>query len=248
MQLNKAYVEGHQLTIMGDFNIDVSKNTSDSQCWLESMGDLHLHQIVTESTRVTENTSTLLDHVFTSVPHKIRSVKVPRIGISDHYPTCVVFKDSFGRKHSHTTIKDAKTTYYKTCVEDHKGDSKKLWQYLRDIIPTNLKTAPSSLRNNSNNSSISDPEDMCEHFNNFFSTIVNQYVAVQQFSSNFDKLSEMVNSRINSDDAFSIPQLTEEEVCSYLRNLDTHKATGLDGLIKSQDFEDVNLFNSSISD
>ena len=56
MQLNNAYVEGHQLTIMGDFNIDVSKNTSDSQqCWLESMGDLHLHQIVTESTRVTEN-------------------------------------------------------------------------------------------------------------------------------------------------------------------------------------------------
>ena len=59
-------------------------------------------------------------------------------------------------------IRDAKTTYYKTCVEDHKGDSKKLWQYLRDIIPTNLKTATSSLRNNSDNSSISDPEDMCE--------------------------------------------------------------------------------------
>jgi hypothetical protein len=49
--------------------------------------------------------------------------------------------------------------------------------------------------------------------------------------------------------AFSIPQLTEEEVCSYLRNLNTHRATGLiDGLIKSQDFEDVNLFNSSISE
>ena len=68
-------------------------------------GWLYLHQIVTESTRVTENTSTLLDHVFTSVPHKIRSVKVPRIGLSDHYPTCIVFKESFGRKHSHTTIK-----------------------------------------------------------------------------------------------------------------------------------------------
>ena len=127
-------------------------------------------------------------------------------------------------------IRDAKTTYYKTCVEDHKGDSKKLWQYLCDVIPTNLKTAPSSLRNNSDNSSILDPEDMCEHFNNFFSTIVNQYIADQQFSSNFDKLTEMVNSRINNDDAFSIPQLTEEEVCSYLRNLDTHKATGLDVL------------------
>ena len=139
-----------------------------------------------------------------------------------NYKTC--------RNRCVSLIRDAKTTYYKTCVEDHKGHSKKLWQYLRDIIPTNLKTAPPSLRNNSDNSSISDPEDMCEHFNNFFSTIVNQYIAVQQFSSNFDKLSEMVNSRINSDDAFSIPQLTEEEVCSYLRNLNTHKATGLDGL------------------
>ncbi|CAB4001617.1 RNA-directed DNA polymerase from transposon BS [Paramuricea clavata] len=75
MQLNNAYVEGHQLTIMGDFNIDVSKNTSDSQCWSESMGDLHLHQIVTESTKVTEITSTLLDHVFPSVPHKLEALK-----------------------------------------------------------------------------------------------------------------------------------------------------------------------------
>ena len=77
MQLNNAYVEGHQLTIMGDFNIDVSKNTSDSQCWLESMGDLHLHQIVKESTKViiTENTSTLLDHVFTSVPRLAQVVR-----------------------------------------------------------------------------------------------------------------------------------------------------------------------------
>jgi hypothetical protein len=196
--------------------------------------------------------------------------------LSDHYPTCVVFKESFGRKYSHTTIKyrcyknfneeafckdlsqipwdtidifdyvdnaleawynlfldmidkhlplrekrvkkqqqpdwmtyeiiqcmaqrdhfksindmvnyktyrnccvslirDAKTTYYKTCVEDHKDDSNKLWQYLRDIILTNLKTAPPSLRNNSNNSSISDPEDMCEHFNNF--NFLHHYIAV----------------------------------------------------------------------
>ncbi len=39
------------------------------------------------------------------------------------------------RNRCFSLIRDAKTTYYKTCVEDHKGDSKKLWQYLRDVIP-----------------------------------------------------------------------------------------------------------------
>ncbi len=30
--------------------------------------------------------------------------KVPKIDISDHYPTVVVYKDTFGRKHTHITI------------------------------------------------------------------------------------------------------------------------------------------------
>ena len=44
-QVNTAYAEVHQMTVMGDFNIDVLKNSSDSQSWLESMNDLHLYSL-----------------------------------------------------------------------------------------------------------------------------------------------------------------------------------------------------------
>jgi hypothetical protein len=127
-------------------------------------------------------------------------------------------------------IRNAKTNHYQTCIESNKGDSKKLWQYLRDVIPTKVKSTPSSLRNDSDQSTITDAKGMCEHFNNYFSTIVNQYIENQNHSANFDKLTEMVNSNVNDDVAFSIPPITDEEVYSHLLNFETHKATGLDGL------------------
>ncbi len=60
----------------------------------------------------------LIDHIFTTVPTKVRCTKVPKIGLSDHFTTIVVYKDSFGTKIMHTTIKlrsykefDKDTTY-----------------------------------------------------------------------------------------------------------------------------------------
>ncbi len=58
---------------------------------------------------------TLIDHIFTTVPTKVRCTKVPKIGLSDHFPTIVVYKDSFGTKNMHTTIK---CRSYKECDKD----------------------------------------------------------------------------------------------------------------------------------
>ncbi len=35
----------------------------------------------------------------------MRCTKIPKIGISDHCPTVVIYKDTFGRKYTHITIK-----------------------------------------------------------------------------------------------------------------------------------------------
>ena len=42
-------------------------------------------------TRVTHNTETLLDHVYVTSPHKVIEVLVPKIGLSDHLPTCIMY-------------------------------------------------------------------------------------------------------------------------------------------------------------
>ncbi len=62
-------------------------------------------QLINEPTRVTNNSRTLIDHILTTTPDKVRCTKVPKTGISDHYPTVVVYKDTFRRKHTHITIK-----------------------------------------------------------------------------------------------------------------------------------------------
>ena len=103
-QITEAYLEGRQLTIMGAFNVDLLANNAHVKSWLELVENFPLHQIINEPTRVSSNSTTLVDHVFTSSYAKVRAVKVPKIGLSDHYPTCVVFKEDFG-SHRHTNIK-----------------------------------------------------------------------------------------------------------------------------------------------
>ncbi len=93
------------MTVFGDFNIDLLKSDADNNTWLELMENYQFSQLINEPTRVTNKSRTLIDHILTTTPDKVRCTKVPKIGISDHYPTVVVYKDTFGRKHTHTTIK-----------------------------------------------------------------------------------------------------------------------------------------------
>ena len=104
-QITNTYLEGCQLTIMGDFNIDALANNAHVKSWLDLAENFQLQQLVIEPTRISSNSATLVDHVFTSSCIKVRAVKVPKICLSDHYPICVVFKENFGYKHSHTSMK-----------------------------------------------------------------------------------------------------------------------------------------------
>ena len=53
-QLTNAYIECEQLTILGDFNIDLLKSDNDSKTWLETMENYQFTQLINEPTRVTE--------------------------------------------------------------------------------------------------------------------------------------------------------------------------------------------------
>ncbi len=65
------------------------------------MENYQFTQLINEPNRVTEKNNTLIDHILTTIPEKVRCTKVAKIGISDDFPTIAVFKDSFGNKHTH---------------------------------------------------------------------------------------------------------------------------------------------------
>ena len=62
------------------------------------MENNHFTQLIKEPTKIRVNTSTLMDHIFTSHPGKVHAVKFPKIGLSVYFPTILSYKDSFGKK------------------------------------------------------------------------------------------------------------------------------------------------------
>ena len=87
---------------MGDFNIDLRSCTNHK--WLNLLQLFDLSQLVTEPTRVTQTSSSLIDHVYSSNPENISECFVPFYSISDHFPVCLTRKISCKvTKSEHTT-------------------------------------------------------------------------------------------------------------------------------------------------
>ena len=70
---------------MGDFNINLNL-ASPNLRWNTIIETNSLVQLVKEPTRVTEATSSLLDHIYVSRSDYAHGVQVHKSGLSDHYP------------------------------------------------------------------------------------------------------------------------------------------------------------------
>ena len=85
-ELSVAQTTGLEMIIMGDVNIDFQACSNNK--WLNLVQLFDLTQLVTNPTRITQSSSTLIDHVYTSNPESISECFVPSYSISDHFPVC----------------------------------------------------------------------------------------------------------------------------------------------------------------
>ena len=78
--------ENKELHILGDLNCDMLKSVSDQPTkTLKTIYEAYqLSQLITEGTRITNRSCTLIDHYVTSMPEKINLSGVIHTGISDH--------------------------------------------------------------------------------------------------------------------------------------------------------------------
>ena len=83
-ELSIAQTTGLEMILMGDFNIDLRSCTNHK--WLNLLQLFDLSQLVTEPTRVTQTSSSFIDHVYSSNPENISECFVPFYSISDHFP------------------------------------------------------------------------------------------------------------------------------------------------------------------
>ena len=73
--------------------------------WQNLTLSLGLTQMISQPTRVTPNSKTLIDHIYTSTEENISCVNVKELTVRDHYAIFGNRKiNSFVRKHSHQTI------------------------------------------------------------------------------------------------------------------------------------------------
>ena len=86
-----------KLFVLGNLNIDIShtNTTSTGSNYLNIIESYGLLPLITKPTRVTETTSTILDHILTYDVHHCILPRIIQYDLSDHYPIfCTVFDPS----------------------------------------------------------------------------------------------------------------------------------------------------------
>ena len=85
--------------LFGDYNINFNLSSTclySNTKWAKLIKGFELHQHITVPTRVTRNSSSIIDHVYSTCPNFVQEISVPEIGISDHFPVAITYKYSKG--------------------------------------------------------------------------------------------------------------------------------------------------------
>ena len=89
--IEKVLQEEKEIFLLGDINRDLI-NEQIKRSWADYMEPYGLDQLVVEPTRITSDSRTLIDHIYCNCPETVKSVHVPKLGLSDHFPVIVTRK------------------------------------------------------------------------------------------------------------------------------------------------------------
>ena len=104
-QLNMAFSFSDDVTLLGDFNMNFLAPNKPPVKWLSLMETYNLNQIIDKPTRVTKDSQTLIDHIYTSDTDRYCESHVSHYSLSDHYPVCITRREQVCfKKVAHTTI------------------------------------------------------------------------------------------------------------------------------------------------
>ena len=80
--------KGKEVFVLGDININLLNYNKDNKTsdYLDMLLDAGFMPLITKATRITDHTSTLIDHIYTNVPHKVCKSGICLADITDHLP------------------------------------------------------------------------------------------------------------------------------------------------------------------
>ena len=103
--IDKVDSEQKDFYLLGDLNCNMNDGSNHNSSTLTNILDIYgLSQLISEPTRITPTSSTLIDLCITSSPEKISKAGVVHLGISNHSLVFMTLKISYERTGSHRTM------------------------------------------------------------------------------------------------------------------------------------------------
>ena len=121
-------------------------------------------------------------------------------------------------------IRASKMKHYNKYFEDNKFNAKKMWGGINEIINMKSKRKNSNIHLQINNKIITDPKDVGNHFNEYFSSIAQKMFGKQKVQKD---ASIFLKNRIQN--SFFITPTTEEEVSDIIKGLSDNKSSDIYG-------------------
>ena len=84
--------------LMGDFNINIQNQEPSVDRFVTSLNCMGLQQLIKESTRVTNSSASLIDHIYTNMLSNHIHAGVIVTDITDHFPIFAIFDNGFKSK------------------------------------------------------------------------------------------------------------------------------------------------------
>ncbi len=105
-----------------------------------------------------------------------------------------------------------------------------LWKLLSELAPKDTLQDPVTSKDEE--TTLSDPQDICDSFNRFFTNIASPLTHNMPVASDdaHSKLQECINCRTDASTSFEIPLVNQETIEKELNGLEDGKAVGLDGI------------------
>lgn len=134
--------ENDQIVMMGDFNVDQHKDDRMKKI----MNNYSFNQLIKESTRVTKDRSTFIDHMYVTNGYNYNAAGVIPLGISDHHLTYIIRKKTKIGSNQHINIKyrDFKHLNENELMQDmrhinwdsvqQQTDVSEMWSAFKDIF------------------------------------------------------------------------------------------------------------------
>ncbi|MES9882038.1 MAG: reverse transcriptase family protein, partial [Sedimenticola sp.] len=126
-------------------------------------------------------------------------------------------------------IQTSKTDSYKSKIEQGKDDPRSIWKLFKEFGASKNDGCSENILGikDENNILCTEKVNVANIFNNYFVNIASKLKENCSYS-NSEELKAFINSNIPNNVNFSIPEINETFVYTFLSNLDLSKATGLD--------------------